>query len=238
MKFLKFVQAGFETYTGPIGAYEFVDGVSTVPIVRHDRDRLSVAFQFVEFEHEGGEEIIAGVAQRLVSQAGVLAEENPETMRQTDEEKDLEQLQIIRESDGVRHVYTAAELEQIADKKGISGLREIAAPWNVKHRSIPNLIELICDAQNLYLQDREADMIRRGLTREAFLLSLQPAAQIAQAPDLNDDDVENIAIEDLEDDEDYDQPTPVETASPEITEEEALKIAAATGDVAAAVSGE
>ena len=33
-KYLKLVQTGYETYTGPIGAYEFINGISTVMIPR------------------------------------------------------------------------------------------------------------------------------------------------------------------------------------------------------------
>lgn len=44
--------------------------------------------------------------------------------------------------------YTREELEEIADRRGITGLRDIAAPYGVKGRSITELINEILQAQN------------------------------------------------------------------------------------------
>ena len=226
-KYLKLVQTGYETYTGPIGASEFINGISTVMIPRVDRDRLATAFQFVEFTEEGVDEIPAGVAHRLVADSAIRAADQKPLERQTEAEKEIEMAmsKIAREDERV--IYTREELEKIADKKGINGLREVAKPWDVKHRATAELIALILQAQDNWLALRQAEFERRGLTREQFEASLvpQPAETPAPAADAPAETEEAPVAETAETPE-ADDPAP----SPEQ--------AAETGDLAAALNQE
>lgn len=238
-KFLKIVQAGYENYTGPIGAYEFSDGVSTVMIPRVDRDRLATAFQFVEFTEAGVDEVDAGVAARMLRDGHEMAAEMAKLERQTDEEKAVEDATVaLQAPDFVPTIYSREELEKIADKKGINGLRDIAEPWNVKHRSILPLIALIEQAQQNWIAEQQTAFEARGLSREAFEAALRPdAALVDETPSETPSDAPTADPVDDEE-ESFDDPVPEETPSPEISEEDLLKQAAASGDVSAAINQE
>lgn len=168
MKKLKLVQAGYKNYTGPIGAYEFVDGVSVDFLPQVERDRLAVAFEFVEVDTEGVENP-AGIAHRLVSQGDTVAEILPVLDTQTEEEK----LQELKDAaDNVSRanitIYEKDDLQRIADKGGIKALREIAVLWNVKHRSIPVLIGMILDAQAASEAKLEELRVRKAEAEKAL----------------------------------------------------------------------
>lgn len=160
MKYLKLTQKGYENYSGPIGSYEFVDGLSVEPVHRVDRDRLAAAFQFDEIDDDG---IVmeAGVAARLLRDRAEVAEVVAPTPVSTQAELDAEHAAflktIARDTAGLP-IYTRIQLEKIIDKGGMAALRKIAEPWNVKHRSIPDLVKLVLDAQAAHQATRTAAM--------------------------------------------------------------------------------
>jgi hypothetical protein len=212
-KKLKFTQHGFLSYTGPIGMYQFVDGVSTEAITRADRDRLSTAFQFAEVDDEGNEQE-AGVAARLVSDSAIrMPTTNLE--RQTDEDKEAEgrRAQLMAAKPEVE-LMTRAQLEQLARKHGIKGLRsEVADKWGVKNRSIPLLIDEILVAQNNWISTRN-EQANLATKVEA---PVEPVEPVAADEGLTD---EQLAAE---------------AESTVLTEDDA-ELAAATGDMGAALN--
>lgn len=176
-KKLKFAQKGYETYSGPIGKFTFVDGVSTEAIHRVDRDQLSTAFQFVEIDADGNENE-AGVAARLVKDSAQRAATAPfagPLRRQTDAERLVEETRtkaITTPASDVLH--TRAQLEQIADKQGLKGLRTAAGDkWGVRGRSISDLIDQILGAQARALEARQVRITPEGET---------PAAPVVEPP--------------------------------------------------------
>lgn len=72
-----------------------------------------------------------------------------------EEDADIDVEDDVEEEDGVEDegegavatTVSRADLEAIADEKGIAGLREVANKMNVKSKSIPDLIEKIMAAQ-------------------------------------------------------------------------------------------
>lgn len=134
---LRLVEPAFKDYTGPIGAHTFTNGVSDYPITWHEANRIGSAMR-VEDADEPGYRI--SPAEQLVR------------MRHTP--GDDPSVQAVGKSvvvDGeVRQVsdrYTRKELEEIADKRGLAGLRDIAGPWGVSARSIGDMIKRIIEAQ-------------------------------------------------------------------------------------------
>lgn len=163
-KRMRIVQSGYETYTGPIGPYEFVDGESVEEIPLAARDRLAVAFEMVEFDEESGRP--AGPAQRLLDGYNV-ALESPEPLeRQSDIEKRAEDIRAMIGSEKVRAMRTRENLENVADKMGIAGVRLVAEDWNVRSKSIPALIDMILGAQLEYAEARVNDLIKAGAAED------------------------------------------------------------------------
>lgn len=238
MKFLRLVQSGYENYTGPIGPYEFEDGVSVHQIPRVDRDRLATAFEFVEYEAEGDEHVPAGVAYRLIALSGVRAQVNEPLQRQTEEEKAVEQTVVESSKDQDHTIYTRAELERIADKRGIGGLREIGDKWDVKSREIMKLIGMIIQAQDTWLAIRDAKTNERRVNEAEFEQGVKDAVLAEQKIEAPQD--EN-ADENLDSEDAPEETLPEEIKTDEDLAEEAVeaaKLAAANGDMSAALGGE
>jgi hypothetical protein len=76
-------------------------------------------------------------------------------------------------------------------------LRKLAAPWNVKHRSIPGLITLILKAQNNFIQakaQREDDeRINRAAALDAAMAArlAEEAEMLAKSRVLTPDETPN-----------------------------------------------
>lgn len=159
MKHLKIVSAGWAGYTGYLGIVEFKDGVSVDPVPRNIADRLTGLVQFVEIDAEGNEET-TGISHRLVqeSAARVPVLENLDRQSEADRVQE-DKLEAMRaEKPPVERFYTGQQLEEVASEKGMKGLRVIGDAWGVKHRSIPELIRLILQAQNEFLTKRNKRM--------------------------------------------------------------------------------
>lgn len=173
---IKIVQAGFETYTGDIFKYAFVGGVSVTDIPQIDIDRLSTAFQIVEIVD--GEDVPAGIASRMVTNASLRAEVVKPLQRQTEEEFAQESLaktiETLRKMVAPK-IYTFEELSSIADTDGINGIRSIGDALNVKDRTITVLMHKIVDAQLNLVAEWEAKravlMEQSGLTEQDLILT-------------------------------------------------------------------
>jgi len=152
MYHLKIVAPGFVGFTGQVGPYQFVEGLSVDPISKNEADRLSASVACVAVDADGKEiESAASPSQRVIDQALIRADVVEPLRTATQEEMIADQREAaIRAKHSKTVFYTGAELEAIAKKGGIKALREVADPWSVRHRSIPTLIELILAAQDAY----------------------------------------------------------------------------------------
>jgi len=127
---LRLVEPGWEGYTGNFGGVEFVDGLSL--------DDLS-----------NREAITLGNIVRCELEDGT----NPSASQDNLDRKCVEM--VVRADmagvagavEGKPNAKSREELEAIANKGGIKGLREIGDPLGVKAASIADLITAIIDAQ-------------------------------------------------------------------------------------------
>lgn len=157
MKHIKITSKGWTSYTGLLGTSWFKDGMSVEPLPRMVSDRLAAVVSFVEI-NEDGTETPGGAAYRMIAESRERAPISRESARQSEAERlEEERLDTLRaEKAPAERIYTGAELEAIADAKGIKGLREISDAWGVKERSIPNLISATLKAQSKFLSERQA----------------------------------------------------------------------------------
>lgn len=170
MKILKIVEPGWENYTGYLGMVEFKEAVSVAPVPQIMADRITSLVRVVEVD-ESGVEIQAGAAARIVGGAAIAAEVVPALEKLTEEELAAErEAAAKREVDPDSVVYkTQEDLEAIAGKEGINGLREVAKPWGVRERSIPNLIGAILKAQAEFRERSEARKAAEEAARKEAL---------------------------------------------------------------------
>lgn len=161
---LKIVAAGWEGFTGPLCAVNFTDGVSDETLSRLQIDRIAAIIQCDLVDASGTDVGQAGAAVREANRSGVEAPvEGLDTM--TPEELAAERKRAMDEmlKNPASKLYTEAELEDIADKTGIKGVREIGDKWGVKERAIGKLIFLILQAQSEYM----ANVAKRDAAEKA-----------------------------------------------------------------------
>lgn len=203
-------------YTGVLGRARFKDGVSEEYLPRHIRDRMAAGMAFLEVDQDGNE-TPAGSLYRQIAEAKSEAELKEPLARQTEAEKAAELAKAAIDANPVQSLETRESLEAIADRSGIAGLREIASKWNVKHRSIVVLIEMILEAQDKYVIARNKRLSDRAAD-EALRLE-----QTSPQPDMPVEPPVTIVLEgEQEPDEN----------------EAALAAAAASGDLATALTAE
>jgi hypothetical protein len=137
---IRIEEPGWAGFTGHFGTVEFLDGVSVDPVPWIEQQRLAGLIRFASAEDgEDG------------AQLGPSAELSRNRDRGADDPMVARVEQMIIAPDGearlVASTVTREELEAVADAKGITGLREIAKGWNVKGRSVNELINEILEAQ-------------------------------------------------------------------------------------------
>ena len=228
-KRMRLVQTGYENYTGPIGPFEFEDGVSVEHIPLFQRDRLAVAFQLVEINDDGTEQG-AGPAERLLRDKVIEAESTAPLERQAPDEKQREELSVLMKGEKIPVLRSEANLNAVADNQGIAGLRLIAEEWNVRSKAIPTLITLILGAQKAFIEKRAAFLRKNGAAEDAalalFVLSddapmpVHPKDALKAAPSLAPAAPVNV-------------PAPAQIETPAVP---SRVEAAAEGDMSAAIS--
>ena len=153
MSKIKIVEPGWEGYTGILGTLVFEDGVSVEPVSQREKDVFSVTIRIAEVTDTGEARVYSAndnlrtvAALAMEPQAPKLFVAPKPAPAPTPEATDTSPLPIAAPSAPAK-TYTLAELEAIADDKGIKGLREIGAPLGAKNTSITKLIDEILAAQ-------------------------------------------------------------------------------------------
>ncbi|MGV1754837.1 hypothetical protein [Agrobacterium sp. CG674] len=234
MKKLKVATSRMAGYTGVLGPVRFTDGVSDEFLPRHIRDRMAASMEFIEIDADGSE-TPAGAQYRLLVDTQERAPKMDGLARQTEAEKAKEiSDNVVASSKKLPPLETRATLEALAEKSGIKGLREIGSKWNVKHRSIPTLIEMILDAQEKSVAARDRRLSEKAEAEVEKLKTTAPVAELpAKAPEAEIITPELPPVPE----EEVDEVVSPATSKAAAALNAKLK-AAATGDLSAAVSEE
>jgi hypothetical protein len=150
--------AGWEGYTGPLGTYLFKDGKSTGTIPLRAALRIGSSLECYDQDgrrlhpstypiHDSPSSIAAQTITYPVGDENATPAYVPETktVEKTAEIDTTPAKELV--GGQVREIYTRAQLEAIADKRGIDGLRSIGESKGVKGRSVVELIDKILGAQ-------------------------------------------------------------------------------------------
>lgn len=201
MKKLKITAPQWANYTGSLGVVHFTNGVSDEFVPDHIRRRLSIGMEMIEIDVDGNESRNSA-AYKLLSTNTIHAPVNAPLSRQTETEKAREDLSIAMESGKQPTFYTRENLEAIADKEGIKGLREAAEIWDVKHRSIPALIDMILAAQEKFLEKRKKRIdsaIEKEVAENNALKQAAISGDLSKAINVVNNGVSNSEIADASD---------------------------------------
>jgi hypothetical protein len=141
---IRLTQPGFDTYTGQMGTTFFVDGLSTADVRPQDAVRLAAQFLC---EWEDG--TTASVAQSLLDHSHSNLSNMPREINADEALAMIINANQAQESAFAMAAkkYGRAELEDIADKQGIKGLRAIGDAIGVKNNSVTGLIDDILAKQ-------------------------------------------------------------------------------------------
>lgn len=142
---LKLTQPGFETYNGQMGLLNFVDGLSTKDVLPAQAVRMA-AVMLCLWEDDSSPSITQG----LLDKADMGAPMYSASQDGSDHDKAAGLLADVRatvvamsKTSPDKLLYSVEQLEAIADKSGIKGLREISDPLGIKSNSIKELIDAI-----------------------------------------------------------------------------------------------
>ena len=235
-KHLRVIHKGYEGFTGFLGRYEFVDGISIEKLTRNERDRMAAGHTYMEINEDGSEEP-AGIAHRMISTRARPAEVETPLERRSEKDKRDETIRNILGAENRPDVKSRKQLEDIADKSGIAGLREIGDAWEVRERSIPALIEKILGAQELFLESRNLKIQRATGVKPEPQPASQPAPQPEPKPELQPEPKPELQPEPKPEPQPVSQPVPnAEEGGAGGQELDAVKKAAASGEMGPALS--
>jgi len=137
MPVVKIVQPGFETYNGIMEGVRFENGVSVESMSQFSAERIG-AFMKVVNADDGGEPLGMGYRMANAKTTGVAPREPLQFIARTKTGKTKE---AVKKSKLISYDFTKAQLEGVADKEGILGLRKVADQYDVRGRSISEIIE-------------------------------------------------------------------------------------------------
>lgn len=139
---------GWSGLNGPFGPHEFINGRSVENLSTMDAQRIGAITSVVTDEGLDPSPTQSMIDMNTLS-ATVVEPLESFVEDKTEESKGdaLEDNTVLSESDSEQTTkgpaITREMLESIADKQGISGLREVAADYKVTARSVGELIEKI-----------------------------------------------------------------------------------------------
>lgn len=174
---LKLIQRNYVGYTGQIGRWDFVDGVSVERIPPVERVRIAANFHVIEIDDEGNDLGSPSPSQAVVANHRTRLELRQPLPRQTEEEKQDENVRAVMGAEDRRVLLTREALEKVVEESGIAGLREVAALWNVKSKSIPVLLQMVLDAQDAYAEATRQTLIKKGVPADEIERLLTPLSE-------------------------------------------------------------
>lgn len=132
---IRITEPGWVNYNGPAGGVMFHNNVSVEPVDAQTSARLGsiLRIQMLDTDTQAG--VAAELGRMKDTRAEVVAELPVGSS-----------VQPVATPKVVTQRYSREELEKVADKNGIAGLRAIAEPLNVKGRGIAELITEILAA--------------------------------------------------------------------------------------------
>lgn len=139
MKKVRLLQPGYEKFTGQFGRNTFTNGLSDEPLLPIHAHFIGSA---MKAEYEDGSAI--NPAENYSLSAVNTPAEAEKIAAERIESVSLSQERVTTDA---TEKYTREQLEEIADKRGIKGVREVADLFDVKANSVAALIEGVLKAQ-------------------------------------------------------------------------------------------
>lgn len=135
---------GWDSFSGLFGTVEFENGVSVRDVTEQEALRIGANLNVVRIDTD--EQVGAAAVDNSKIEAPTI--EDADRTHEKPKPKETKVVNVVKEEkEDETPSFTKEQLELIADKKGIKGIREIAAMFDVKGVQIAQLIEGILQAQ-------------------------------------------------------------------------------------------
>lgn len=138
MPFVKIVEKGFGKFNGMLEGVQFNDGVSEEPLSEASAERIGAFMKIVDADDPDRR---LGIGYRIAEarKQGKAPRKPLEWVQRTKTGK--EKKPIKKQAKTVNYDFTKEQLEDIADKGGIQDLRKVAEQYDVRGRSIAEIID-------------------------------------------------------------------------------------------------
>lgn len=150
---IKIVEAGWEGFSDWMGPVKFTNGISDEDIADHVLMNISGSIRVVEYKDEGGGTQV-GFAANAVNNRDTGAPVDPLVLRDVPFTEGTPEQPPAPEA-APETIYSYDDLAEIADLKGISGLREIGERLGVRARAINDLMAGILKVQDRNIKARK-----------------------------------------------------------------------------------
>lgn len=157
---VKIVESAFDSFTGEMSGLKFVNGLSVRSLAQDEVAKIAgvLRVNLIPVNSESDEETTGTEdTDTEGTETGTEGTEGTEgTSAETDTETDTETTETDTENTGEEaksvagntvFKYTREELEALADAQGISGLREVANQYNIKGKTINDLMDKLLKIQ-------------------------------------------------------------------------------------------
>ncbi|MGI1988695.1 hypothetical protein [Shewanella glacialipiscicola] len=137
--FVQITDRLYKNFNGQLGAFTFANGRSVVKLHRNDAIGLSHGFACDAIEDDGTVMFKVIPGQMPTTEDMAIAKKSaPVKVVAVAEKVDDQTLEQTKAASTGK--YKLEELEAIADKNGLRGLRDEASQYGIKGKSIPDLI--------------------------------------------------------------------------------------------------
>lgn len=143
---IKLIEPGYENFNGNLGQIWFEGSVSVGHVSYAEANFLSTIMRIADAETGNEVGMLLDQIAELDRPATSVTYKTLADIQAEEAEGKGADSEVV--ADEFEHKYTVEELEAVADKSGIAGLREIADKFEVKGTSIAKLIEGIISAQS------------------------------------------------------------------------------------------
>lgn len=137
MPIVKIVEKGFETYNGVIEGVQFENGVSVEHMSQFSAERVGAFMKIVNAEDP---DTPLGLGYRMANARNQGSAPRPPLERIVRTKTGKEKKPIKKATPSISYDFTKEKLEEVADKGGIQALRKVADQFEVRGRSIAEII--------------------------------------------------------------------------------------------------
>jgi hypothetical protein len=137
MPSVKIIEKGFEGYNGIIEGVQFDNGVSGEPMSQFSAERIGAFMKVVDADTDEP----LGLGYRMANARGSTGVAPRKPLERVVRTKTGKEKKSLKPTKLISYDFTKDELEGIADKGGINALRKVADQYDVRGRSIAEIID-------------------------------------------------------------------------------------------------